>query len=362
MKNCAVALAIAALVGLVGCDNNLTDQGGGGTGSGSVEIQIGTPEARTVHPVLAFTRYVLSFTGPGSETHESVELTGGNASAIIALAPGAWTIDAAAYTGTGTAEKETARGSVGVTVLETGLVQAYIILGPIPGTETGTFSYAITLPTDASTATLRLTDTATDTAVSGSPIDLTGADGSSGTLDLASGSYLLQIQLTKVGGKTTGLAEVLHIYAGLTTSVSGGNYNFTAIPPSGLAEHLTSLAANTAETPHTVTLAASVTIDTADTSANGVWTTMNSTVQTAGKYVILDISACTAAYGATANIIVGNSSGNFNIIQSNTYIKGIILPDTLTSIGYSAFAGCSGLTSVTIPGSVTSIGYSAFAG
>jgi hypothetical protein len=359
MKSCTVALVIVAWVGLVGCDNNLTDQGGGGTGGGSVEIQIGTPEARTLHPALAFTKYVLSFTGPGSETHEPVELTGGNVSAIIALAPGAWTIDAAAYTGTGTAEKETARGSVDVTVLETGPVQAYIILGPIPGTETGTFSYAIILPADASTATLSLTDTATDTAVPGSPIDLTGASGN-GTLDLASGSYLLQIQLTKAGGETTGLAEVLHIYAGLTTSVSGGNYNFAAIPLSGLAEHLASLAANTAETPHTVELAASVTIDTADTDSNGVWATINRTVQIAGKYVILDLSACTATdnpIGREGNDPTGN---DFNIIRSNQYIKGITLPSTLTSIGGFAFSGCSGLTSVTIPAGVTSIEDGAF--
>ncbi len=40
----------------------------------------------------------------------------------------------------------------------------------------------------------------------------------------------------------------------------------------------------------------------------------------------------------------------------------ISIPNTVTSIGESAFEGCSGLTSVTIPNSVTSIGESAFEG
>jgi hypothetical protein len=358
MKSCVAALAIAALVSLVRCDNNLTDQGVGGTVGGTVEIQIRTPEARTLYPALVFTKYVLSFTGPGSETHESVALTDGNASASIELALGAWTIDATAYTGTGSTEQETAQGSVDVTVLETGPVQAYIILGPIPGTETGTFSYAITLPVGASAAQLFLTDAATGTAAPGSPIDLTG--GSSGTLDLAPGSYLMQIQLTKAGGETTGLAEAVHIYAGLTTSVTLDGDDLSAVPLSELAAHLATLAANTAETPYTVILGPSIIIDTADTNANGIWATINSTVQTAGKYVILGLSACTAVDNAIAGGNPVSTNNHFNIIRDNTYIKGITLPSTLTSIGYSAFTYCSGLTSLTIPDGVTTIGNSAF--
>jgi hypothetical protein len=38
----------------------------------------------------------------------------------------------------------------------------------------------------------------------------------------------------------------------------------------------------------------------------------------------------------------------------------VIIPNSVTSIGYKAFAGCSSLTSVTIPNSVTSIGERAF--
>ena len=41
-------------------------------------------------------------------------------------------------------------------------------------------------------------------------------------------------------------------------------------------------------------------------------------------------------------------------------IKEITIPESVTSIGNSAFDGCSELTSITIPDSVTSIGYSAF--
>ena len=38
------------------------------------------------------------------------------------------------------------------------------------------------------------------------------------------------------------------------------------------------------------------------------------------------------------------------------------IPDSVTSIGYGAFYGCTGLTSITIPDNVTSIGYGAFNG
>ncbi len=43
-------------------------------------------------------------------------------------------------------------------------------------------------------------------------------------------------------------------------------------------------------------------------------------------------------------------------------LTSITIPSFVTSIGYQAFDGCSGLTSITIPNSVTSIGFSAFSG
>ena len=65
--------------------------------------------------------------------------------------------------------------------------------------------------------------------------------------------------------------------------------------------------------------------------------------------------------------IISATIGNEVEILPDNFLYGskiteITIPNSVTSIGGSAFYGCSGLTSVTIPNSVTSIGGSAFEG
>lgn len=67
---------------------------------------------------------------------------------------------------------------------------------------------------------------------------------------------------------------------------------------------------------------------------------------------------------------VGNVSGTIDSYYDSTndiycsniqkYLKKIIIPYGITSIGDGTFSNCTGLTSITIPDSVTSIGESAF--
>ena len=53
---------------------------------------------------------------------------------------------------------------------------------------------------------------------------------------------------------------------------------------------------------------------------------------------------------------------SMQLYVNNVMTTNLVIPNSVTSIGSSAFDGCSGLTSVTIPDSVTSIGDSAFYG
>ena len=75
----------------------------------------------------------------------------------------------------------------------------------------------------------------------------------------------------------------------------------------------------------------------------------------------VNVDATNPAYASVDGVLFnkkGSVLGVYPAGKNGSYT----IPNSVTSIGNSAFSGCSGLTSVTIPNSVTSIGDGAFSG
>ena len=94
-----------------------------------------------------------------------------------------------------------------------------------------------------------------------------------------------------------------------------------------------------------------------------------SCVTSIGYYAFSGCSRLTGVYitdiASWCAIEFGNSSANplyyaENLYLNNELVTDLIIPSSVTSIGFSAFYNCSRLTSIEIPSSVTSIGALAF--
>ena len=95
--------------------------------------------------------------------------------------------------------------------------------------------------------------------------------------------------------------------------------------------------------------------------------TIPNNVESIGSVAFWGCSGLTSIKVESGNQYYDSRNNCNAIIETNTNTlvagcKNTIIPNSVTSIGYSAFYNCSGLTSITIPNSVASIGNYAFYG
>ena len=74
------------------------------------------------------------------------------------------------------------------------------------------------------------------------------------------------------------------------------------------------------------------------------------------------VDAANANYSSIDGVVFNKNQTTLELCPPGKAAASYTIPSSVTSIGASAFYGCSGLTSVTIPSSVTSLGTSAFYG
>ena len=103
--------------------------------------------------------------------------------------------------------------------------------------------------------------------------------------------------------------------------------------------------------------------------SNVTWTLdSNGLLTISGTGEMADNAGGTAQWGNRAKMVKtvviedGVTSIGGSAFSGCTGLTSVTIPDSVTSIGWGAFRGCTGLTSVTIPDSVTSIGGRAFSG
>ena len=99
--------------------------------------------------------------------------------------------------------------------------------------------------------------------------------------------------------------------------------------------------------------------------------TIPNSVTSIGKYAFYLCSSLKSVYitniEAWLSIDFGEYSSNplcngANLYLNNELVTDLVIPEGITSIGNSAFSGCSSLESITIPEEITSIGDFAFEG
>ncbi|WP_461257715.1 leucine-rich repeat protein [Treponema sp. R80B11-R83G3] len=234
---------------------------------------------------------------------------------------------------------------------KSGLIVWTLTINPAPIT-----IFAITgiaAPVDGETPATAITATTQYSGtVSWNPSDITFKGGT---------EYTATIHIEPYANYTmTGVAENSFSVTGATTYIAGSDTVKAVFPKAAFtsiasfATWLGEQSGNDAATAYDVKLNVSELVGTAATSGSLGYVLK----QNNAKYVYLDLS------GSTIENIPNNTFFTVPPPSGCTTLVGIILPDSVTSIGSSAFTNCTSLTSVTLLNNAefTTIGSSAFSG
>jgi hypothetical protein len=220
MKAAFAALLAAALA--AGCENSLPDPGTDPPERGrlTLSFDFGAGNgSQTVYPALeGFTRYEVSFEATsGGAAHDPVELSNGTAT-VTDLVVGTYRITGTAFTGTSPDFTAVALGTKReVVISSTDPTTASITMGPKTGTGNGTFGYAITLPGGVGNGELKLLADGDAGVQVGDTVTLTAGQETTGSIPAPAGYYRVHITLT---GSNTGLVKLVHLYGGLTSTLT----------------------------------------------------------------------------------------------------------------------------------------------
>ena len=140
---------------------------------------------------------------------------------------------------------------------------------------------------------------------------------------------------------------------GLLVNVPAGTAEAAEGKPEILAEEQT-LADGETEKDNVVDTDIADVVETSETDFEWDGTTITKYIGTSEDVVIP--SKCTEVG------FESDSLSDEGVFKDCSFVRSIVIPAGVTSIGSYAFGGCSSLTNITIPESVTSIGYCAFKG
>ena len=339
---------------------------------------------------------------PAEERRNSGDFTPDAASPLaIELEPARWTLAVRAWTGEAPAEdaeEPPAPAFAGRTELALGAGAAQsLTVGLLPNGEgSGTFSYDVSLPA----LTLGYAFISVFPLDGGDVVDVIDLKSAgTGTRALPSGYYNISTAVNYEDASTQKFAakrEVLYIYDGLTSSYAvtfamddfwplldreTGNVGerihmfdnstsqFEGIWPSlssitALGSVVAALPQNTSDAPYLFALKNYVLdgTETADISkrlGNEADPLQDLFAVTQGRYVFYDLRACT---GQSIPDVGDNQTFNIplNLRQYKDRITGIILPESVTTIGKNVFNRSRSLAYVGLPSTLVEIGSYAF--